>query len=49
VEEKIAFSTNGAGWHVEERKLTHSYLLVKSSIPSDLMPPHKTGYTESNR
>jgi hypothetical protein len=34
-EKKIAFSTNGAdsiaGYHVEECKLIHSYLLVQSS------------------
>jgi hypothetical protein len=36
---KTAFSTNGAGstggWHVEECKSIHSYLLVQSSSPSE--------------
>jgi hypothetical protein len=50
---KTAYSTNDAGsssgWHVEECKLIHSYLLVQHSSTSGSGPPHKTRYTEPNR
>ena len=56
MEKKTAFSTNGdgttGGYHVEECKLIHSYLLVQSSSLSGsetYLPPHTTRDTEIYR
>ena len=50
---KTAFSTNGAGttggYHVDECKLIHSYLLVLRSNLVDSGTPHKTRDTETYR
>jgi hypothetical protein len=50
---KTAFSTNGAGttggYHVEECKLIHSYLLVQNSSLRDQGTAHKTRDTETCR
>jgi hypothetical protein len=35
------------GYHVEECKLIHSYLLVQRSSPSGSRTPHKTRDTET--
>jgi hypothetical protein len=53
VGKRTAFSTNGAGstcgQNVEECKSINSPLLVQSSNPSRLGPPHKRRYTQLNR
>ena len=50
-EKMTAFSTNGAGstegYHVEECKLIHSYLLYKAQAQVDQGPSHKTRDTET--
>jgi hypothetical protein len=50
---KTAFSTNGTGtsggYHVEEYKLIHSYLLLLRSSLVDQGTPHKTRDSETYR
>ena len=50
---KEVLSTNVAGstgcQHIEKCKLSHSYLLIKSSSPSGSGTLHKTKYTETNK
>ena len=50
---KTAFLINGSGstggQHAEKYILTHSYLLVKSSSPSNQGLTHKTRHTEAYR
>jgi hypothetical protein len=52
-ERKTEFSTNGAGttggYHVDECKLIHSYLLVLGQILVDQGTPHKTRDSETDR